>query len=159
MRHAKSSWDNPNWSDFERPLNKHGLATAPIMGEIIYKNNFQPETILSSPAKRARQTAVLVREVAGIQPEIHFDERIYEASPQMLLQVLGELADDSASVMLVGHNPGIEGLIRFLTGENEPMPTACLAIIDLKVEKWNDAAAECGSLRSLIRPKEQNKTL
>lgn len=155
MRHAKSSWDNPNWSDFERPLNKRGLETAPFMGEIIYKNNFQAELVLSSPAKRAKQTAVLVREVAGIEPEIHYDERVYEASPQMLLQVLGELENDFASVLIVGHNPGIEGLIRFLTGESEPMPTAGLAVIDLNVEKWNDAAAECGSLRTLIRPKDK----
>lgn len=158
MRHAKSSWDNPNWSDFERPLNKRGLEAAPLMGEIIFRNKYQPELILSSPAKRAKQTAVLVREVAGIEPEINFDERIYEASPQMLLQVIGELSADPASAMLVGHNPGIEGLIRFLTGESEAMPTAGLAVVDLNVDKWNDAAAECGSLRALLRPKEQDKT-
>ncbi len=157
MRHAKSSWDNPNWSDFERPLNKRGLEAVPVMGEIIYKNKFQPETLLCSPAKRAKQTAILVREVAGIEPEISFDERIYEASPQMLLQLLCEMENDPESAMLVGHNPGIEGLIRFLTGENEQMPTAGLAVIDLNVEKWDEAKADCGSLRNLLRPKERDK--
>ena len=155
LRHAKSSWDNPLLADFERPLNKRGLDAAPFMGEVIYKNRFKPELFLSSPAKRAKQTAVLVREVGAIEPEIRFDERIYEASPQTLVQIISDLGEEADSVLLVGHNPGLEGLIRFLTGEIQPMPTAALAVIDLSVEVWADVTAECGTLKTLIRPTDE----
>ena len=90
--------------------------------------------MLSSPAQRAKQTAVLVKEAGKIDAEIQFDERIYEASPPQLVQVISELKTDSESAMLVGHNPGLEGLIRFLTGENQAMPTAALAVIDLQAQ-------------------------
>ena len=156
LRHAKSSWDNPLLADFERPLNKRGLEAAPFMGEVIYKNRFKPELFLSSPAKRAKQTAVLVREVGAIEPEIRFDERIYEASPQMLAQIVTELGEEADSVLLVGHNPGLEGLIRYLTGETQPMPTAALAVIDLNVETWAETTAESGTLKNLIRPTDVN---
>jgi phosphohistidine phosphatase len=155
LRHAKSSWDNPNLADFERPLNKRGLKSAPFIGEIIHKNKFQPDSILSSPAKRAQQTAVLVKEAGKIEAEIQFDERIYEASPQQLLQIISELKTDSKSAMLVGHNPGLEGLVRFLTGENQAMPTATLAVIDLEIQNWKETDSECGNLRTLIRPVEE----
>ena len=155
LRHAKSSWDNPLLADFERPLNKRGLDAAPMIGEIIYKNRFNPELILSSPAKRAKQTAVLVREVGAIKPEIRYDERIYEASPQTLVQIISELGEESDSSLLVGHNPGLEGLIRFLTGETQTMPTAALAVIDLNVENWAEITVECGTLKKLIRPMDE----
>ena len=155
LRHAKSSWDNPLLADFERPLNKRGLEAVPFIGEIIYKNGFKPELFLSSPAKRAKQTAVLVREVGAIEPEIRFDERIYEASPQMLVQIVSELCEQADSLLLVGHNPGLEGLIRFFTGETRAMPTAALAVIDLNIENWADVVAECGTVRSLIRPYDE----
>ncbi len=123
------------------------------MGEIIDKNQFQIDSIVCSPAKRARQTAILVKETAIINGEIEYDDRIYEASPPRLLEVLSEIAEKHASVMLVGHNPGLEGLVKSLTGEIQPMPTAALAVIDLKIDKWHKIAADCGSLRTLLRPK------
>lgn len=152
LRHAKSSWDNPLLADFERPLNKLGMEAAPLIGEIIYKNRFDPELLLSSPAKRAKQTAVLVREVGALKPEIRFDERIYEASPQTLVQIVSELGEQADSVLLVGHNPGLEGLIRFLTGETHAMPTSALAVIDLNAENWSEITADCGTLKNLFRP-------
>lgn len=155
LRHAKSSWDNILLADFERPLNKRGLQAAPFIGEIIHKNRFNPELFLSSPAKRAKQTAMLVREVGAIKPEIRFDERIYEASPQTLVQIISELSEQADSVLLVGHNPGLEGLIRFLTGAVQPMPTAALAVIDLNVEAWAEITAERGTLKNLIRPMDE----
>ncbi len=157
MRHAKSSWDDLNLSDFDRSLNKRGLKTAPLMGNLMYENFFQPEIIVSSPAKRAKQTAVLIKESANIEKEIRFDERIYEASPFRLLQVVSELEENRNSAMLVGHNPGLEGLIKILTGEIQAMPTAALAVIDLNIENWSKTAAECGKLRTLIRPFEGSK--
>ncbi len=154
LRHAKSSWDDAALSDFERPLNERGLDAAPLMGGVMKKNRFEPELILSSPARRAEQTAALVKQSAGIGGAIRFDERIYEASPARLLEVISEQNEKIASVMLVGHNPGLEGLLKFLTGELQPMPTAALAIVDLETDKWNQINSSKGSLRTLIRPKE-----
>lgn len=146
-------------SDFERPLNKRGLKTAPQMGEMMYRKNFQPNVIISSPAKRAKQTAILVKESAQISGKIYYDERIYEASPYRLLQIISEFDEKADSVMLVGHNPGLENLVKILTGEIQAMPTAALAIIDLNIEKWNEVSQECGTLRVLIRPKEDVENL
>lgn len=154
MRHAKSSWDNAVLSDFERPLNERGLQAAPLIGSVMQKNDFKPALILSSPATRAVQTAQLVKETANIKSEIRFDRRIYEATPAQLLKIIVEQADEIESLMLVGHNPGFEGLVRVLTGKLEPMPTAALAVIDLKIDRWNELTASAANLRTLIRPKE-----
>lgn len=154
LRHAKSSWDNADLADFDRPLNKRGLESAPSVGEIICKNKFQIDSIISSPAKRAEQTAILVKEAANIKAEIQFDERIYEASPHRLLEILSESDDKIKSVLLVGHNPGLEGLVKMLTQENESMPTAALAVIDLEIDDWKQIHIDCCNLRVLIRPKD-----
>ena len=153
LRHAKSSWENSDLSDFDRLLNQRGLEAAPFMGETIAKNRFQIDKIISSPARRAQQTAILVKESANINGEIEYDDRIYEASPPRLLKVISEIDEKYQSVMLVGHNPGMEGLIKSLTGELQPMPTAALAVIDLKIDKWNEITTDCGTLRTLLRPK------
>ncbi len=155
LRHAKSSWDTPDISDFDRPLNARGLNTAPFMGELIASHGIAPEKIISSPAKRALHTATLVRESAGLNTEITFDERVYEASPQTLRQVLAELPESVSSVMLVGHNPGIEGVIRMLSGESETMPTAALAEITLNFDSWTNVGTDSGKLDRVFRPKDE----
>lgn len=154
LRHAKSSWDNSDLADFDRPLNERGLEAAPFMGNVIYENQFQPDLIISSPAKRAAQTAILVRASAQIEGEIQYDEKIYEASPRRLLQIVSEQNNKLASLMLVGHNPGFEGLLKTLTGEFQTMKTANLAVVDLQIENWNEIDANCGTLRVLISPKD-----
>ena len=125
-----------------------------LMGEVMTKNSFSPEIIVSSPAERAKQTANLVKDSAALQAEVLFDERIYEASPLRLLDVVSGIEDEYDSALLVGHNPGFENLIRVLTGKIEAMPTAALAIVDLEIGSWKEINAETGSLRNLIRPKE-----
>ena len=155
LRHAKSSWEKPELSDFERPLNEGGLNTAPFMGQLLYDRQFQPQFIISSPAKRAKQTAVLIKETAELNAPVKYDDRIYEASPQVLLQVVADTEEKYESMMLVGHNPGIEGFIRFLTGKTEAMPTAGLAIVELWVNSWDGIVADSGVLKELIRPKAE----
>ena len=159
LRHAKSSWENAELSDFERPLNERGLEEAPLVGKIIFEMRYEPEIIVSSPAKRAKQTAVSVKENARIETEVRLDERIYEASPQRLIRVISELDDEKKSAMIVGHNPGLEGLIKILTGGLQPMRTASLAVIDLDAAKWHEISPESGRLRKLIRPKDDLKSL
>jgi phosphohistidine phosphatase len=154
LRHAKSSWDDASLSDFDRPLNERGLDAAPLMGKVMRKRGYIPDAVFSSPAKRAKKTAKLATDAAGIESSIIFDERIYEASPQKLVEVLSTVDGAAASAMIVGHNPGMEGLIRLLTGETVSMPTAALAIIDLEVEQWNDLDHQTGKLVAMLRPKE-----
>jgi len=155
MRHAKSSWDNSDLADFDRPLNDRGEAAAPFMGELIAGRGLAPEEIVSSPAKRALQTATLVKESGGIEAPIRLDERIYEAGAQTLKQVASEFRDELDIMMMIGHNPGFEGFVSFLTGRQESMPTAALAVIDLDIDKWSDVKNGEGDLIEVIRPKEQ----
>ena len=157
LRHAKSSWEDAALADFERPLNERGKRAAAFMGRLMTRKGFAPSVILSSPAVRAKQTAVLVKKAGGFAFELRFDDRIYEASPNGLRQVVSELDDKYASAMLVGHNPGIEGFIRFLTGKPEPMPTAALAVIELDIDKWNKIDDGCGELQKVYRPKDEMK--
>ena len=157
LRHAKSSWENPDWSDFERPLNSRGLDAARFIGGLIYERALAPQIIVSSPAKRAKQTAVLVKEIAEISKAVVFDERIYEASPLTLFNLIREFDEKYNSVLIVGHNPGFENLVRVLTGEIVQMPTAALAKIKIDSEIWSAIEAGMGELEFLIRPKEEMK--
>ena len=158
LRHAKSSWDDPDLADFDRPLNDRGKSAAPFMGKLMAKNGFSPELIISSPAVRARETARLAKEGGELDAEIRFDERIYEASPATLRHVLADVDHQVRSVMIVGHNPGMEGFVSFLGRRQESMPTAALAVIDLDIATWNEIDAERGVLRAIFRPKEEMKT-
>jgi len=154
MRHAKSSWGDPSLADFERPLSERGLKAAPLVGRFIGKQKLRPELILSSPAERARQTAVLVSESAGLVAPLRYDERIYEATPARLFEVVSQVEEGVGELLLVGHNPGLEGLFERLTGESRRMPTAALARVALDVEKWNKLREGVGRVELFVKPKE-----
>lgn len=154
LRHAKSSWDDPRLADFDRPLNERGRRAAPLVGRFMRKQKLQPDLVLCSPAERARQTAALVAEAAGLLAPVRFDERIYEATAARLVEVVSQAEEGAAELLLVGHNPGMEELIETLTGAHERMPTAALACITLDVEKWSKARAGAGRLEWVARPKE-----
>lgn len=154
LRHAKSSWKDSGLQDFDRPLGGRGREAAPLVGRFIRKKKLKIDLMISSPAARARQTAALVKESAGLTAELLFDERIYEADAARLLEVVTQAAESADSLMLVGHNPGMEELLTHLTGEGRAMPTAALACVALDVEKWGKARAQAGRLEWLVRPKE-----
>lgn len=154
LRHAKSSWENPSLSDFDRPLNERGLLAAPLTGFEMLKRKLVPQMILSSPAVRALETAELVVKAGEFGSSIVVNDRIYEASPRCLLEVISKIDDERNPAMIVGHNPGMEGLIRILTGAVEPMPTAALAVLDLDIERWQDAMDGCGKTREVLRPRD-----
>lgn len=159
LRHAKSDWNNPNISDFERPLNKRGLETAPFIGKLLYDRKIQPDLILSSPAMRAKQTAILIKESAEFSAEITLEKRIYEASLFTMLEILSEIDEKLSSVLIVGHNPSIENIIRTLSGEIQPIPTATLTKINLNIEKWNEISHDCGEIEFIICPKDEMRNL
>jgi phosphohistidine phosphatase len=152
MRHAKSSWDDASVADVDRPLNGRGRAAAPFMGGLLAREGVIPDIVISSPARRARETAELVKKAAGTGIEIRFDERIYEADPQTLVRVVSEVGEEFSTPMIVGHNPGMEGLVRFLTGSPEEMPTAAVAVIDIQVLSWASLGAGTGKVERVYRP-------
>lgn len=155
LRHAKSSWDDTSLSDFERPLNPRGMQTAPFIGELIAEKGWQPDMILSSPAVRAKQTALLAKEAAHLKAEVRFDEKIYEASQFQLLEVLKGITSPAGTVLLVGHNPGMEGLLGLLTGEMHSIPTAALIKIELNIDSWDRIERDRGKVEEFIKPKEE----
>ncbi len=160
LRHAKSDWSEPV-ADFERPLNERGRSAAGLMGRWIAQHGALAQKIVSSSAKRAEQTACIVCTATGYEEQaIDWDERIYEASPSTLLDVLSSYADGPESIMLIGHNPGFESLVRYLGGDTveqhearKLMPTAALAQLDMP-SNWNELIQGCASIVSITRPKE-----
>lgn len=154
LRHAKSSWDDTDLSDFERPLNARGLTAAPLMGKVMREKHITPDLIISSPAQRARQTTNLLRKTAEFDVPVNYEEKVYEASPLTLLHIAAGIDAEKETVLFIGHNPGLEGFIKVLTGENESMPTAALAKINLNIENWREISTGCGTLAFLIRPKD-----
>lgn len=154
LRHAKSSWDDPSLADFERPLNDRGRRAAPLMGALMRERGLRPDLVISSPARRASETVALALEASGLETELRFDERIYEASLSTLLEIVRQVEDGRNEVMLVGHNPGFEELLEYLTGEARRVPTATLARIALDTDRWDEATERCGRLEWLVKPKE-----
>jgi phosphohistidine phosphatase len=155
LRHAKSSWNDPALDDHERPLNKRGRRDAPRMGELVREYGLIPDVIISSDAVRARLTAEAVAEAARYAGEILLDPRLYLACPADILSLLTTVRENAGTVMIVGHNPGLETLVEQLTGERQDLPTAALAQIGLPIDQWRDLKRSTrGTLVGLWRPEE-----
>jgi phosphohistidine phosphatase len=155
LRHAKSSWDDPALDDHERPLNKRGQRDAPRMGELLREHKLIPDVVISSDAVRARLTAEAVAAAARYAGKILLDPHLYMASPADILSLLPKVPENAATVMIVGHNPGLEKLVEQLTGERQDLPTATLAQIGLPIDRWRDLKMSTrGTLVDLWRPEE-----
>jgi phosphohistidine phosphatase len=156
LRHAKSSWDDPALDDRERPLNARGEQDAPRMGRFARERGLSVELIISSDALRARLTAEAMADATGYRGQILLDPRLYHATAAEILAALRNVVDrDVTTVMIVGHNPGLEELLTQLTGEPEHLPTTALARIALPIDRWSDLDTSiCGTLVELWRPNE-----
>ena len=161
LRHAKSDWGAGCVHDVERPLAKRGLKAAPKMGQWMSGQGLRPDYILSSPAQRARQTIELVCDALGLdQQVIQWDERLYPGEREVLLGVLADCPPKAKTVLLVGHNPGLEELLEYLGGstvavppDGKLLPTATLARLALPKD-WSRLRAGDGRLLAITRPKE-----
>ena len=154
LRHAKSSRNDPALDDHERPLNKRGQRDAPRMGELVREYGLIPDVVISSDAVRARLTAEAVAEAARYAGEILLDPHLYMACPADILSLLPMVRENAETVMIVGHNPGLEKLIKQLTGEWHDLPTATLAQIRLPIDQWRDLKLSTrGTLMGLWRPR------
>lgn len=161
LRHAKSDWSGRTADDFNRPLSGRGKHDSPRMGQWMRSQGLLPDYVVSSPAKRARQTCKRVCHELGIDSAgIRRDERLYLASLYDLLAVIADCPARTASMLLVGHNPGLESLLRHLAGGSVPepadgklMPTATLAVLDIQ-EDWQHLHGDSARLVELVRPRE-----
>ena len=155
LRHAKSSWDDAALDDHERPLNKRGRRDAPRMGELVREHGLIPDVVISSDAVRARLTAEAVVEAARYAGAILLDRRLYLAGPADILSLLRTVGEKAETVMIVGHNPGLEELVAQLTGDWQDLPTAALAQIVLPIDRWRDLnLSSRGTLVGHWGPKE-----
>jgi len=159
VRHAKSSWDYPELTDFERPLNKRGKRDAPFMGKLLLQLGFVPQLIVSSPALRAYFTArIIARQIDYPLEKLNTDERLYEASASDFLKVINELKNGYSSVMLVGHNPGVTIAVNLLSNKSiENIPTAGIAVVKFNLNYWEEVEIRTGNLIALEFPKKYFK--
>jgi phosphohistidine phosphatase len=152
LRHAKSSWKNNDYlPDHDRQLNKRGKKQGIRMGELIKELKLVPDHIITSTAKRAIDTSKLIVENSEFNGKIDLDSSLYhQASAEQCIKILSNVSDDYIRVLLIGHNPSLEALIKKLTDRNEMMKTCSLAQIDIKVKRWKDIIYEGNTSSSLI---------
>ena len=125
------------------------------MGELILHKKLVPDVIFSSTAARAIHTAKLVAQWAGHSQRIQIVTQFYPGNPADYIKVLSEKAIQNPTVMVVGHNPGLEHLLEYLTGKKEDLPTAALAQIQLPIDDWSQLTLKTtGALINVFRPKE-----
>lgn len=117
LRHAKADW--PQVSDHERPLADRGRQDAPVAGRRLADSGIDFDLALCSTAARTRETWKLAVHELPRRPKTVYEERVYEASPGELIAVLNEVPDDVSDVLLIGHNPGVQGLADVLAGSSE----------------------------------------
>lgn len=166
LRHAKSSWEDRSLSDHDRPLNPRGERDAPRMGQLLRDEGLWPDLILCSTARRTRRTARLLLASADDdsepdtpdeETEIRYLSELYLAEPEDYLAAVRRAGGEAKSVLVLGHNPGLEMLVQHLTGEWHRLPTAALARVDVPIDAWReleDLEAGGGTLAGLWRPKE-----
>ena len=125
------------------------------MGALLRENGLMPDSVISSDAVRARLTAEAVAEACRYAGEILLDPRLYLAGPADVLSLLRTARENAETVMIVGHNPGLEELVEQLTGERQDLPTAALAQIVLPIDRWRELTLSTrGTLIGHWRPKE-----
>jgi phosphohistidine phosphatase len=155
LRHAKSSWDHPELHDHDRPLNKRGSREAPKVGRYLKEHDLVPDLIISSTARRARDTAQAVSEESGFMGQIDLYQDLYLSDTSCYLDILHCLPDEADRVLVVGHNPDLEDLLTLLTDVTEHMTTATLAQVDLPITSWQELnEATDGRLQNLWAPRE-----
>lgn len=152
MRHAKSSWDHQGLSDHQRPLNDRGKNDAPRMDQLLKKKGIKPDLILSSDSARTRETLSLMTNLKNVKTLYTRD--LYLADENELLQHITDTEDNVSTLMILAHNPGVTYLIFKLCRERiDNMPTAGIAVIDLKVNSFKDFEAGNAELLEFLYPK------
>jgi phosphohistidine phosphatase len=162
LRHTKSDWP-AGMVDFERPLAARGRRAAPLMGRLLIGRGLVPDRVVVSPAARTVETWALASAGLVQLPPGEQDGRIYEAPAYELANVIRETPDEVGTLLLVGHNPGIETLCADLVADgpadqrrriSRKYPTGGLAVIDCAIDTWRDLTPGCGTLVSFTAPRD-----
>lgn len=158
LRHAKSSWDNPELEDFDRPLAGRGLQDAPRMGKFLRKSKYRPEYIVSSTAQRAQQTTKLCLE--GMKRDesiVRWDRDLYFESVGKYIEAIHKTPENAETMMLVGHNPLIEATATILSGGRDKtafrVPTAGLVCLESYAVRWDDINPGTCQVKWMMIPK------
>lgn len=156
VRHGKSSWAYPDLEDFYRPLKPRGINDAFSIGEELVRLNVFPDLILSSPAIRAMNTAIIIaRKLDFPLQRIRANESIYEASTYHLINLISNVEDSNETLMIFGHNPSFTSLVNQLQEEAlYNLPTCGVISIELPIDSWRDIANAIGEKVLEIFPKE-----
>ena len=150
LRHGKSDWSGGE-PDHLRPLARRGRRQVPEAGRWLADNVGAIDLAVVSPAERTRETWRLAGDELAVPPPVREDDRVYAGTARSLLGVVRELPHEVETVVLVGHNPGVEDLVASLTGRQVRMPTSALAVIDLP-GPWSTAGDTAAELRAQGRP-------
>lgn len=156
IRHAKSSWENPDLDDKERPLNKRGLEDAPLMANVLKNYNLKIDKLFSSSALRAKMTTeIFSNELKMPENLIEYTDELYNASRRDILNFIKKLNDDLNTIAIVGHNPGLTDLTHFLLYDFDyELPTCAIVGIDLDLDSWADIKSGTGTLQFFEYPKK-----
>jgi phosphohistidine phosphatase len=140
VRHAKSSWNYSELSDFERPLNKRGRRDASFMAKLLSQQGVSPDKIVSSPANRAVTTALFFCDPLSYNfDDISLKAKLYEASSEEILDVIRNLDNSFNDVMLFAHNPGLTDLANNLIDNSiDNIPTCGIVSLNLKIKSWEE---------------------
>lgn len=161
MRHGKSDWSEASRSDFDRPLTARGRKAAKQIGRWLKQKQYRIDRMLCSPALRAKQTCQLAAEQLDFaQQRVLWEHSIYEASLNDLIALIGQYGTGVRTLLIVGHNPGLEQLLCHLCNDPPPvndsgklLTTAATAVLDFGTAPIS-AKAHQAQLQYLIRPKE-----
>ena len=160
LRHAKSAWGTGAKRDFDRPLATRGKYDSPRMGQWLHSEGLFPDHVVSSPAKRTKQSTQLVCEKLGFQLEnVNWEPKLYNAGLVEVLEVLAGCPQTANRVMLVGHHTGLEPLLKFLYGPSleipgdvKLFPTAAVAHMEIPVE-WDRLYTGVAQCLNIMRPR------
>lgn len=164
LRHAKSSWDDASLADFDRPLAPRGEKTAPLMGAEIAKRGWLPEFALVSASLRTRETwRLATASWPQPLPAVAYPQELYEASAAEILAEVQAVPHSVGTLLVLGHNPGLETFIRMLAGPDsaetalrlvrEKFPTGALARLEL-TGGWDSLGPGSATLTHMLRPKD-----
>jgi phosphohistidine phosphatase len=161
LRHAKSSWADETLPDRLRPLAPRGRRDAKRIAEHMREHGIEPKLVLCSSAERTRETLEFVRPSLGAESTVSLDDGLYAASSDALLERLRAAPEQVASVMLIGHNPGLQDLALRLASAGRDLerleakfPTAALATLELAGKSWGDLSRGDAVLAAYVVPKQ-----
>jgi phosphohistidine phosphatase len=163
LRHAKSSWDKAGVDDFDRPLNDRGRKAARRVGHELKHRKIRFDHVIASPALRVRETLEELNDGYGKDLSVAFDEQLYGATVETLLNVVRTLPENIHAPLLVGHNPGLHEMLLALTRDDgaglrrrivAKLPTAAVAVVSLPAPRWEEVLTGSGEIRELIIPRE-----